>query len=301
MNSEAMIAFFAGMLVQAVFLLLGKLEPKDLVIILLCCAGSALGLIPGKHEHNYDFSFHLFIAACVFAVAYAYIFKEKILERINKEIVMVWTLVGLYIALGFPFIVSHQQLTFLLLALSLLPIVNAFADFDQSYGWKVYFYIWFLCLIVGVMISQFAFSTVSAVFGFGHHTVPINPLTIFVIGMSFLYLAVNLWYVLEIIPISGEKQSFDERMEEVEEDLEMFAANYDADQVRSWKTLVVFILCVSLLAANYFRHFISDTVLIPLLIAMLPVLNKSNFSKVPALSVTEPAEETATPEAEDKP
>lgn len=274
MNPDVLWPFYAGILVQAIFLLIGQFEPKDFPKLGGCCLASLLGLIPGKHETNYHLNLHLFFIACAFAIAYAFCFKKKILERINKEILMVWTLVGLYLALRTPLVMSYPPLLLLLLGLGLLPVINAFAGFDARYGWKVYFYIWFLCVLVGIAASKFAFSTVANVFEFSHATGEISALQMFVIGMSFLYMAVNLWYVVELIPLPGKHQSFSERMEEVKEDLEILADDYDAEQVRWWKTVLLLAVAVTALAANYFVNYVSDETLVPLLIVLLPVADK---------------------------
>jgi hypothetical protein len=281
-NSEAIIPFYAGILAQAVFLLLGRMELKDAGKILACCAGSAFGLIPGKHEHNYNLSFHLFLVACIFAIGYAFCFKQKILEHIDKEILLVWNLIGLYVALQSPFVVSHPELLILLLILSLIVVINAFAGFDKSYGWQVYFYIWFLCILVGIIASQFAFSTMLDIFG--RAAQPLDSFTLFVVGMSFLYLAVNLWYLLELIPLPGKHQSLSDRLEEVEEAMEELAEDYDVESVPFWKTLLLLIFTTALLAANYTGHFISDTTLIPVLIVVLPVMDKLKLLKRPTPS-----------------
>jgi len=296
MNSQAIILFYAGILTQAVFLLLGRMTFKDAGLILACCAGSLLGLVPGKHEHHYDLSTHWFFVACVFAVGYAFCFKKKILTHIDKEILMVWTLVGLYAALQTPFIVAHPQLPYPLLGLSLIAVVNAFAGFDKAYGWQVYFYIWFLCVLVGIAASQFAFSTMFSIFG--HGTVSAGSFTMFVLGMCFLYLAVNLWYLVELIPLPGKHQSFSDRLEEVEEAMEELAEDYDVEPVALWKTALLFVLTASLLAANYFGHFVSDTILIPVLIATLPMLDRLRlFGKPPPAAVVDAPTETLTDDA----
>jgi hypothetical protein len=46
MNSQAIILFYAGIVAQAVFLLLGQMTLKDAGLILACGAGSLLGFIP---------------------------------------------------------------------------------------------------------------------------------------------------------------------------------------------------------------------------------------------------------------
>jgi len=274
MNPDVLWPFYAGIFAQAVFLLIGQVEPKDFLKLGGCCLGSLLGLLPGKHETIYHLNTHLFLIACVFAVGYAFCFKKRILERINKEILMVWTLIGIYIALRTPLVMLYPPVFLALLGLGLLPIINAFAGFDARYGWKVYFYIWFLCVLVGIAASKFAFSTVANVFEFNHGTEEITALQMFVIGMSFLYLAVNLWYVVELIPLPGKHQSFSERMEQVKEDLEILAEDYDDGQVRWWKTVLLLAVAVTVLAANYFVNYVSDETLIPLLIVLLPVVDK---------------------------
>jgi hypothetical protein len=275
MNTNAICLFYAGVLVQAVFLIAGNFEwKKDPLKLCVCCAATLIGLLPGKHETHYRLDDHLFMMACGFTFTYAFFFKQKILERINKEVLMIWSLVGIYIALQLEFITAHPTVLIFLLALGLLPVANAFAGFDRGYGWKVYFYIWFLCVLVSITASKFAFSTIGDVFGYRHPAGEINLPGVFAIGMSFLYLAVNLWFVIELIPIPGKHQSFSQRMEELKEDVAILAGDYDDRQFRWWKTVLLLAVSGSLLAFNYFRHFVSDEVLIPILIAALPVVDK---------------------------
>jgi hypothetical protein len=288
MNPDVLWPFYAGILAQAVFLLIGRFEPKDFTKLGGCCLGSLLGLIPGKHETHYNLNLHLFFIACVFSVVYALCFKKKILERINKEILIVWTLIGLYIAFRTPLVMSYPPVFLPLLVLGLLPVINAFAGFDARYGWKVYFYIWFLCVLVGIAASKFAFSTVANVFEFSHATETVTALQMFVIGMSFLYLTVNLWYVVELIPLPGKHQSFSDRLAEVEKDLEILAEDYDDGQVRWWKTVLLLAVAVTVLTANYFVNYVSDETLIPLLIVLLPVADKF---KLPAKTRSQTAKQ----------
>jgi hypothetical protein len=285
LNPEAIVLFFAGILAQAIVLLLGKFTLKDAGKILLCWVISLAAFIPGSHGKRFDISFDLLGMAGLFAIAYAVCFKEKILERINREILMVWTLVGLYNALQIPYVIAHPPLLITLIGLSLVAAINAFAGFDRYYGWRVYFYAWFLCLIVSIVASKFAYYTLVSVFGFTEHPPEINPWTMFIIGMMFLYLVINLWYVYELIPLPGKHQSFSDRLRDVEEDLQLLADDYDVAQVRRWMAAVLLILTATLLAVNYTRHVVNDTILLSLLIAAMPVLNKIKFPKPPAAPV----------------
>lgn len=295
MNTQAITLFYAGMLAQAIFLLLGQMSFKDAGILLICLAGSLAGFIPGKHEHHFDLSNHWFPVACIFAIAYAVFFKKKILEHIDKEILMVWTVVGLYTALQTPFIIEHPPLLILIAVLCLIAIANAFAGFDSAYGWQVYFYIWFLCILISLLVSQFAFSSMFSIFG--HGSVPAEPFAMFVLGMSFLYLVANVWYVIELIPIPGKHQSLDERLEEVEEAMDDLVQDYDARSAPLWKTALLLGITVVLLAANCFGRFVNDATLVPILIAVLPALDRLKlFNRQPVTAAAAPVAPANAPE-----
>jgi Ca2+/H+ antiporter len=129
-------------------------------------------------------------------------------------------------------------------------------------------------VLVGIAASKFSFSTVANVFDFSRATEEVTALQMFIIGMSFLYLAVNLWYVVELIPLPGKHQSLSDRLAEVEKDMEILADDDDDEQVRWWKTVLLLAVTVSVLAANYFVNFVSDETLVPLFIVLLPVVDK---------------------------
>ena len=79
--------FYAGIILQAAFLLVDDFKLDDIKVLALCIGLSiVVGLIPGKNEHNYNLYLHLFIIAVVFACAYGAIFKKRLLQKINKEI-----------------------------------------------------------------------------------------------------------------------------------------------------------------------------------------------------------------------
>jgi|GEM_PF-2252078 hypothetical protein len=292
MNLDAVWPFYAGVFLQSVFLLIGRFEQNDIVKLLGCCAGSCVGLIPGKHEDHYNPSFHLLAIAGVFSVMYVALFKEKILQRINKELLMVWTLIGFYVALQTRLITDSPAAITVLAVLSVIPVINAFAGFDKGFGWKVYFYMWFLVVLVFVAASKFAYSTVANIFGLNHSDTAVNSFTAFCVGMSFLYLAANLWYLIKLCPmVKSGNQTFSERMNEVEEEMETLASEYDDEQVRWWKSVLLLAVCGFLLAANYFRHYVSDETLIPFLIVLLPVVDKIKLpSKGPVqtMATTDP-------------
>lgn len=267
MNLEVVWPFYAGVLVQAVFLLTGKFERMDLLKLLGCCAGSLIGLLAETGE--------LLLVACIFPVIYVALFREKILQRLDREILMVWTLIGLYVALQTSFITDSPVVIAVLSVLSAIPIINAFAGFDKGFGWKVYFYMWFLVVLVFVAASRFAFLTVATIFGLHRSDAPVSPFTALCLGMSFLYLAANFWYVVKLCPFLPDRdETMDDRMDRIEDDMQTLAGEYDDGQVRWWKTLLLLAVCGFLLAANYLHHFINDETLVPFLIVLLPVMDK---------------------------
>jgi len=305
-NSDAILFFFAGLLTQGFILLIGRMTMKDAGIVLACALGSLLGFIPGKHEQPYDPHLHYLVVVVIFTLGYTIFLKKKVLQHINKEILLVWTLVAVYTALKIPYIVSHPQLLILLLMLSLLAVVNAFAGFDSSYCWKVYFYIWFLIVIVGIIASQFAFSTMFSILGlsFSHHSSEnLEPWNMFAIGMTFLYLALNFICLVQLIPLPGKHQSIEDRLEEVEEAMDELADDYDDSQVQIGKTLALFIICAALLATNFFAQLVNDTVAISVLIAILPVTDLLLKKQPPVVATTAdnpaaPGDDTAAPAEE---
>jgi len=50
MNADIVWLFYAGILAQGIFLLLGQFEAKDFLKLAGCVGISLLGLLPGKHE-----------------------------------------------------------------------------------------------------------------------------------------------------------------------------------------------------------------------------------------------------------
>jgi hypothetical protein len=71
--------------------------------------------------------------------------------------------------------------------------------------------------------------------------------------------------------------------------MDVLAQDYDARSVPLWKTLLLLMVTASLLAANYFGHFVNDTILVPVLIAALPMLDRLNlFTRPPAAPVSTP-------------
>jgi hypothetical protein len=68
----------------------------------------------------------LIAVACAFSIFYAIFFKQKVLERIDKEILMVWTTIGLYIAFQTAIITAHPPVLIVLSIFSVIPVADKF-------------------------------------------------------------------------------------------------------------------------------------------------------------------------------
>lgn len=73
-----LLLFYAGILVQAVFLLFNNFKKNDIWLFLGSIGFALIGFVPGKHEYNYDLFLHLFGVAVCFAIAYGTNSKEPI-------------------------------------------------------------------------------------------------------------------------------------------------------------------------------------------------------------------------------
>jgi len=244
-----------------------KFKKSDLLFIPLCLLVAVMMLMPGKDERNYDTYFHLFLVGAGFTVTYAIIFKKRILDNINKEILMVWNLVFLYMFSQYSSIFQTPIISIIVILLSILVIINAFFNFDSHYYWKVYFYIWFLIIIVGITSSHFAYDKISFFFNHGYGLTA-SPIDMLFIGGSFLYLAVNIYYIIELIPLPGKHQSLEQRLTEVKADMAVLASEYDTENIKRTQALSAATIVGCLLAINFSFHLISDSFLIPVIITL---------------------------------
>ena len=263
--TNPVIIFYVGILTQAIFLLLPRITLRDVGWVGLVCAAALLGFYQKDSNGQYDLYIHLFAVACVFSAFYALVFKDRILTHINKEVLMLWNFVFLYIYVQSG-LFSIPILTALVMLGSVIAIVNAFFSLDTSYALKAYFYVWFLALMVGILSSQFAFQSIAFFFNNGQGAP--EPFGMFFIGASFLWLAVNAWYIIELVPLPGRSQSFRSRLQEVKSDIAVLVSDYDVIQENRWVVLGIALCAGGLLAANYILDFVSPLTLVPLVVAV---------------------------------
>ncbi len=279
-----LLLFYIGIITQAIFLLVDNFEKSDIWKFFGCIGIGLFAFIPGKHEYNYDLVLHLFLVAVFFAVIYSNVFKKKILQEINKEILLIWNLILIYIILRNSAPNSH--LILILIGISSIPsIINIFFSLDKRYGWRVFLYVWFLCILVFIASSHITFNNLSFFFTKGTN-IPTDGIEMFWLGGSFLYFAVNAWYILQLIPIAGKHQTEAERIAEVKEDMSVLESEYQLEDQSLVKSLLVIVIVVILLSLNYFENFFSDSMLISFLVAIIPIIDKLLFKKQSVLPQT---------------
>jgi len=273
--------FYAGILSEAVFLLWAKFERSDIWKFICCLAVAMIALAPGKNEVFYDPFWHFFLVALFFVIAYAFVFKTKILERIDGELLILWDLVLGYLIIerfGWTNIVI-----LLILALSTgLVILNGFIRLDKKFAWRAFFYVLFLCIIVTISACLFQFDRLSLFFDYGNGQVVLF-MDMFFTGMAFLYMIANIWYLLELLPLPGKYQNFQQRMTQVKDDIAILASEYDSDNVRKTRVALTIIFTVILFSINYHYHLINDTFLISIIISSMPI-----FSRVKGSNTVDP-------------
>lgn len=283
-----LLAFYIGTLIQSIFLIGYNFEKKDFLKFLGCLGFGILALAPGEKEYVYDHFFHLLLMAVFFAGAYAFIFKKKLLREINRDVLLLWNLIFIYIILRTPYL-SGTLLVVTAGLLSLPSLVNIFYRLDKRYIWRVYFYIWFLFMIVSISLSHTTFSNLSFFVQKGSN-MPTDSLKMFLLGASCLYIVTNLLYLLELIPFTGKHQSMSSRLREIREDMALMASRYEPGNQIWSRPFTTLALTTGLLCLNYFFNYLNDSSLIYLLIALTPVIDRFLFKEknTPGIEPIEP-------------
>jgi len=99
----------------------------------------------------------------------------------------------------------------------------------------------------------------------------LNPLDCVVAGMAFLYLAVNVAYLYELIPIPGKNQSWADRMKEWHALTDLMTQRFDDEPMYRMGLLLVAGQGVALVVI-YFFHWVSAGLTINLLVVLPSLL-----------------------------
>lgn len=274
-------SFFAGMIFQALFMLVGKWEAGDFKKVFISFGIGLLAMLLGDSEDDYDLGLHFFLSTLLFIFTFTAYFRERILVRIGARTLLIWNI--LFLSL----LVSHFRFSWTVVVMVFMPtvltIINGFTDMDRKFGWQVFFYAWFSIMVASIGFFHFAFRNlgilfqwgeIGIMFGFGQ-VLPVSPLEMFLTGASFLYIISSAWYALALIPIPlSKRQTYQQRMIEVRKHMQMLAYGYLWQKDDFLSNFICAILFPLFLFLNYQFAIIGESTLISLVLVILPLIER---------------------------
>jgi hypothetical protein len=272
--------FGSGVALQALLLIRGDWNWGRLAF---CVAFGALGMVPGKHEHQYQPFLHVLFSMGLFAFMFALRFKDDLLPVVSEKVLLSYSLIFWFAF--FSYFYKGTAWSNALAALLLLPTAaTVFIAVQRpalNFVWKLSLYTWFLCVVVSLGLFQFPFQHLS-IFLSPEKSPWLNPLDCIVAGMAFLYLAVNMAYLFELIPIRGKNQSWADRMEEWHKLTGLMTQRFDDEPMHRLGLLFIVGEGIALLVI-YLFHWVSVALAINLFVVLPSILPMGNNSTKYAL------------------
>jgi SEC-C motif len=149
-------------------------------------------------------------------------------------------------------------------------------------------YAWFLCTVVSLGVIQFPFHHLSIFLS--RQEIPwVTPLDCIVAGMAFLYLAVNMAYLYELIPIPEKNQSWQDRMKQWHELTNLMTRRVEADQPTHMQSLLLLVGVGGALLLIYFFHWLPSGLAINILIVLPCLLSLGRGSSTAADALSQVA------------
>jgi hypothetical protein len=270
--------FGSGVALQALLLIRGDWNWGRLA---LCVGFGALGMLPGKHEHVYQPFLHVLFSMGFFAFMYAMRFKDDLLPVVSEKVLLSYSL--LFWFAFFSYFYKGTAWSIALAAFLLVPtaatLFIAVRRPGLSFAWKLSLYTWFLTVVVSLGLFQFPFQHL-AIFLSPQKSPWLSPLDCVVAGMAFLYLAVNMAYLYELIPIPGKHQSWADRMRQWHELTDLMTERFEDEPMHRLGLLLIVAQGIALLLIYYF-HWVSAALAINLFIVLPSILPMgSNSAKI---------------------
>ena len=273
MNERLILAawFGLGVALQALVLIRGDWNWKRLAGSV--CVG-LIGMLPGRHEQIYQPFFHVLYSLGIFSCWFAMAFKNDILPLVSEKVLLLYSMVFWFAF--FSFFYERTLLHNILLALLMIPtivtVVIAVVRPKLSFGWKLFLYVWFLGSVISLGLVQFPFHHLS-LFLQPQGTPWLMPIDCIMAGMAFLYLAVNITYLYELVPIRGKNQSWQQRMEKWHELTDLMTQRVSEDQPTHRYALLLIAGIGGLLAIDYRFHWLPRNLVINALIILPCILS----------------------------
>jgi hypothetical protein len=268
--------FGSGVVSQTLLFILDSDAQNRGSRIAIAAGTGLLGLLPGKHERDYQLHFHVCYCFVVYAIVIFAQFKKEVMARVGESNLLVnsltlWYLCAVFLSPG------SAQTTFLSLAAlpTLGTLVVAFTIRDWSFPVRLSCYVWFLILTAAISCFQFRFGDMSFLFT-DKYAAP-DPLNLYLTGMAFTYLAASLFYIYILIPIAGKHQTHEQRMVEWRADAHLMASCFADYRMTATEALLIIALQGGLYALNYWRGWIPPGAMMNVSMIVLPLLFQRMF------------------------
>ncbi len=247
--------FLSGILFQAFMMLRGTWEDGDWKKILKAFLVGLLGFTPANGEtfETYSIPLHALLALGISILAFVVLFRKKLMAKVTSQIILIWNLVL------FGLIVSHFGISstqaMLVAPLTILTIISNFSDVDAKFIWQVFLRVWFSCIMIAITIFQIASFT--------------NLFDIFFLGAFLLYILVNVYFVLSIIPTLTKHESFKSSLRNLKNRAEALADSYIwRKDNRLYSTIIIIGIPLLLYVNDYFAFLSNGTLIGTTLIIM---------------------------------
>ncbi len=271
------VLFAVGIIAEA-FLLLGRVDKKDIFLMGVDVVLSAVGFIPSKDEWSgseYAFVMHFSIAAVFFAVGYALTFKKRLMPIIDEQLLLIFNILFIYI---YAIQGGFEQFSLMLIPIIFMTaavFVNAFLHTPITRMWKIIFYIWFLVMTVAFAVMQFSFNNLGAFLN-GGADIYFLPVGTLLSGMASLYIAIHLFYLYRLVPIPSGDERWSEIIKDWKADLDLIVERYSTVEGTVTSTAIIVIILGGLLAINYFFNFLSPVFLLSAGLALASFVVRKN-------------------------
>jgi hypothetical protein len=275
MNAEssafAALSFAVGIALQAVAMLRAAFQRGDSKRMWKTAGLSLLGMAGKRSKQPYSVLAHIFLSLTLFAVLFAYQFRERLLPTVGGRLLLAWNIVLIDVVVRAGW---GSPVTYALLAVpTLLTIVNGFTDIDRAYGWKVFFHAWFATILVLIGVRGFNAGPLAFFLGNSTGWVEPSPLDMLVGGAAWLYIVTNAWFVLALIPIPLRRgQKWEDRMREVRAHMNLLARGYAWESHDIPRSLAVLVILPLVLVASARWAGGAERIVVTLAIALMPWL-----------------------------
>ncbi len=265
------LVFGLGVVGQAFFSLGSKMDKNVFGLILTSLLFSVAGFCPGKRERSYDLPSHVAGSFFLFSLMVATLLKKQLLSKISEHTLLVYNLIFIYLCL--KYIPSGGQVRVFFLALLAVPsfavLVNSLVKIVLPVALEVAFYYWYIVMSVAMLLFKFPVGDFAFL-----KTTAASPdyLGVFLAGMVFFILVTNSFYIFEMIPIPGKRQSWADRMREFKEHIQIISDKYDDSQMKASETLLLILLQGGALYLNHAKGWFNDGIIVNFSILFIPWL-----------------------------